>query len=89
VADIIVKDSQDAIRLTWYFVGLDAKERWDAVTQYRIVGLTYEDAVTRAETERAAGHEAQVRRSHECGFFEVCVTEIEEGDWQLIGGEEE
>jgi hypothetical protein len=84
VALIKIIDGEDYIRYTSYTPGTDAYERTDTILQYRYVGMTFDDARARAIIERAAGHEAQVRRSHACGFFEVSVSEIIEGAWTIV-----
>jgi hypothetical protein len=58
-------------------------QKYDLLYQYRYVGMTETDARVQAAADRAAGREAQVRRSHACGFFEVSVTELTEGIWEV------
>ena len=89
MADIMIREGQDSVRQVYATPGIDAYEQRVDTTQYRYVGLTYDDAVSKAVTLRAAGHEAQVRRTHACGFFEVSVTEITEGEWTVIEPAEE
>ena len=89
MADIMIRDGQDSIKIVYATPGIDATFMREDSEQYRYVGYTsYAAAVEKAIAVRAAGHEAQVRRSHACGFFEVSVTELTRYAWEPVEEEE-